>query len=326
MAYIPATGWIGSATPLSAATTLSARAAYVRRAERTTWSTYPSLSRETNARWTGHAPVSWVISRRSRIARWRLGRSDQPAQPHARGHGLAGGAEVRDDVAVERGQGRHRRHVVAELGVVVVLDHDRGRATGGGEEREPVCARHHRPERVLVGGRDVRRGAPAEVGHRLGGRYVADLPAAGPDRLGGGPVAGVLVRDRAGREGREHLVQAADRPGRHQDLVGLAGQAASAGEMAGELDAELRQPGRVVVRRREAWRPRRHARRGARRRGGGGRSTACRCRGAADRIRPGAAATGGAVGAVPRRPRRTSPSRAGSRASPRRRAGRRPAR
>ena len=79
---MPATGRIGSATPLSAATTRSARAAYVRRAERTTWSTYPSRSRETNARCTGHGAgvVGDLAAFEDRVGAGAGGATSQPSR------------------------------------------------------------------------------------------------------------------------------------------------------------------------------------------------------------------------------------------------------
>ena len=246
------------------------------------------------------------------------GRCDQPTEPHAGGDGLAGGAEVGDDLAVEGGERGHRCDVVAELRVVVVLDHDRTRAPRGGQQGQPIGAGHHRAERMLVGRRDVRRRAPAQLGHRLRGREVTNVPADGPDRFDGRPVAGVLVRHLAGRQGGQHLGEPAYRARRDQDLVGLTGQAAGAGEVPGKLDAEVRQSGGVVVRRGRG----RHrdvtpgpapgrAVPGVDPRRAGVEPDQSRCVGSRPRRR-------GDVVAVLRRPRRTSPSRAGSRASPRR--------
>ncbi len=160
---------------------------------------------------------------------------------------LAGRPEVGDDVAAQRGEGGHRRHVVAELRVVVVLDHQGARSPRRPEQGEPVGPGHHRPERMLVGGGDVRRGAAVEVGHGLRRREVADRSTAGPDRLGGRAVARVLVPDGARRKSGEDLGEPADGARRHQDLVGVAGEAPGAGEVTRQLYAKVPQAGRVVV-------------------------------------------------------------------------------
>ena len=220
-----------------------------------------------------------MISRRSRIARCSGRRCDQPAESHARRDGLAGGAEVGDHLAVEGGERGHRGDVVAELRVVVVLDDDRPGTARGVQQREPVGAGHHRPERVLVCRRDVRRRAPGEVGDRPRGREVAQLatdwlgsprsprgspgPRARPGRAGGRrstwvspPIVPVVTRISSGSLVRPRV---------------RARCPASSTRSSGS-------PARVVVRRGEGSPPRRHARPGARPRGAGGRSTACRCR------------------------------------------------
>jgi hypothetical protein len=63
-------------------------------------------------------------------------RANPTAEP---GEGLADGAEVDHPIWVESGQGANRSPVVAELGVVVVLDEDRTSVRCPAEELGAPC-------------------------------------------------------------------------------------------------------------------------------------------------------------------------------------------
>jgi hypothetical protein len=52
--------------------------------------------------------------------------NDHPTKPQSRGECLAGGSEIDHAVGIERLQGTDGRAVVTQLGVVVVLDDERG--------------------------------------------------------------------------------------------------------------------------------------------------------------------------------------------------------
>jgi hypothetical protein len=81
-------------------------------------------------------------------------RDHQPAEPQARGQALAGRAGVDDTIGRERLQGAHRLPVVAELPVVVVLDHHP--APPG---YVPATARMKRHTQRELVGRGQQRGA-----------------------------------------------------------------------------------------------------------------------------------------------------------------------
>ena len=77
-------------------------------------------------------------------------RHHQPAQPHRRRERLARRAGVDDALGVHALQRPHRRAVVAELGIVVVLDGQRGVPPQPVEQRPSPGAREHRARRILV--------------------------------------------------------------------------------------------------------------------------------------------------------------------------------
>jgi hypothetical protein len=143
-------------------------------------------------------------------------------------------------------------HVVAELAVVVVFQHERAGGPGPGEQVGPAAHRHPAAERELVGRRDVagpvaaaqvlRLDAVVVDGHRADDR--AGL-AQGEPGLG---VAGIFERDRlAGQPAGD-----GDRPERvadareQEDVLRVDGKTAGAAQVAGELIAQVerRLPGR----------------------------------------------------------------------------------
>ena len=141
---MPASGPAGAAYGASAAATRGARSAYTRRAERTTVSTYPSRSSARNARCTGHGAASWVSARRRLTASSRSGGGTSQPSRRLGATDFEAVPRYADPGAVQAGQGGHRGDVVAELRVVVVLEHERSRAARGVEQPEPVGGRHHR--------------------------------------------------------------------------------------------------------------------------------------------------------------------------------------
>ena len=256
----------------------------------------------------------------------QVGGGDEPAEPHARGHGLAGGAEVGDPVPVEGGERRHGRDVVAELRVVVVLDHHGAGAGGRVDQGEPGRTGHDRAERVLVGGRDVGGDRAGEVGRRARWPEGRGSPARRPgsprpppgSRGPRAPRRRAAGRPGAGSGRRSCRWSPGSRRGRRGDRGCARGGWRA--RHAGRADRpDRRTTGARAPRRRRA----RHA---ARPRGAVGRSTGCRCRAGGGPARAGWVARGGGGAGWPRRPRRRCRSRAAPRSSPRRRAGRRPAR
>ena len=100
-----------------------------------------------------------------RPARARLGlehrldqraREHEPRQPQPGRERLARGAGVDDVLGIEALERARGLAVVAELAVVVVLDHDRPALARPGHERRPAGGRERRAERELVGGGEQR--------------------------------------------------------------------------------------------------------------------------------------------------------------------------
>ena len=98
-----------------------------------------------------------------------------------------------------------------------------------------------------MGRGDVRRGDAGQVGHRRQRGQVADLAAEAAHRLDGGPVAGVLERDRTGRQHGEQVPEAVGRAAGDHHLVRVDTGAAGPAEPVGERGAQLGQSARVVV-------------------------------------------------------------------------------
>ena len=83
----------------------------------------------------------------------QLGRGDHPAEPQRGAEDLAHGAAVDDPLGIEALQRPDRRAVVAELGVVVVLDHQRAGRARPLEQPDPPVGRERGAGRVGVRGR-----------------------------------------------------------------------------------------------------------------------------------------------------------------------------
>ena len=96
----------------------------------------------------GRAGVGGQLLRRQRGR--EPGRGEDPAEPQRRRERLRRGAEVRDALGVEPLERRERAAVVAELGVVVVLDHEPVGRARPGEQRVAPLGPHHRAGRELV--------------------------------------------------------------------------------------------------------------------------------------------------------------------------------
>ena len=175
------------------------------------------------------------------------GRWHQPAQAQAGGDRLARGAQVGDALAVEAGQRGDRRHVVAELRVVVVLDEHRLGLAGRGQQRQPLGSRHRAPERVLVGRGDVRRRETTQVGPGRAGRQVDDPAPGGLDGGDGRAVAGVLHPHRPRCQRAQQVAQPVGGADRDPHVVGVDDEPPGAGQACRDLGAQLGQAPRVVV-------------------------------------------------------------------------------
>ncbi len=107
-------------------------------------------------------------------------RRHQPAHAQGRGEQLARGAQVRHHVRAERGQQRQRGHVVAQLAVVVVLDHQEALGRGPGRPAPPGAPRTAGP-RAGTGARACSTPRPA--------RSAARPPPARTSSTGAGTTA-----------------------------------------------------------------------------------------------------------------------------------------
>ena len=126
--------------------------------------------------------------------------NDEPAEPQARRQDLAGRAGVDDAVRAETLDRADRFAVVAELGVVVVLDDRPAAALGPGQERRPPLRREDAAGRVLVrGGHDdgIDIGGVEQVDAqpRLVDRDLDDLQPERPEVVAALPLGRVLDRD-----------------------------------------------------------------------------------------------------------------------------------
>ena len=95
-------------------------------------------------------------------------RQDEPAEPEPGREGLAGGPGVGDPVGIEALHRADRGAVVAVLGVVVVLEHQRAGSLRPGEHRGARLRGEHAAGRPLV-----RRGEDQDVGVEVGQRVDA---------------------------------------------------------------------------------------------------------------------------------------------------------
>ena len=207
----------------------------------------------------------------------QVGREHEPAEPEPRRQRLRGGAGVDHAAGLESLERADRSAVVAELAVVVVLDHDAVRRPHPVEQARAPGRDERHPEWMLPVGRqrDRRRRACA-VNQRV------DLGAVGVDRHrldrepGRGddpPVerhARVLHRDRRraarGERSRDEA-QALREPGRDDDLRRRDAEAARPREVRGQLLAQLDASARVAEAERAAGRRRERPPQGAQPRG-----------------------------------------------------------
>ena len=124
-------------------------------------------------------------------------RADQPAHPQRRRQRLAGRAHAHHPVGRQALDRAHRLPVVAELGVVVVLDDETVHSVRPLDQRVSSLGRQHHPGRRLVGRASPRRPAPAcgrapprrdrarrrgpaPPAYRCGGRSPRGRPGRGP--------------------------------------------------------------------------------------------------------------------------------------------------
>ena len=141
---------------------------------------------------------------------------DEPPETHAGCQRLARGPGVDDVLGRERLHGAHRLAVVAELAVVVVLDHDAAGALGPGDGGGAPLRGEQHAERELVGGRQQRRVGVAQLldrgAERVHGQR-ADVQPRGGDDLAVCPVAVRLDGHRPGAAGAQRAGTAAPAPG-----------------------------------------------------------------------------------------------------------------
>ena len=136
---------------------------------------------------------------------------DGPAQPQGRRQGLADGAEGDDLVGCQPLQRADRVTVVAELRVVVVLQHHRIVVASPGEQRVPALRREHDAGGPLVsrgdddGARSVAASAATSRPRSSTATGTTSLPDAGP-RPG-------LSRSRRDPRSRRHPVGVRAAPG-----------------------------------------------------------------------------------------------------------------
>ena len=179
----------------------------------------------------------------------------QPAQAQTRRQRLADRPRVGDQLGREALHGADGRAVVAVLGVVVVLQHDRAAAGGPLDQRRAPLRRQHHAERELVGRRGegrVRRErlehvhAQAVPVHRHG----HDLQPVRRELLAARRAGRVLDADPAaalGDQGAGQERHALSHPGGHDHPFRVAGHAAYAAEVAGEGQAQLGRAARIAV-------------------------------------------------------------------------------
>jgi hypothetical protein len=98
-------------------------------------------------------------------------RQEEPAEPQTGCERLAGRAGERDVVRVERLERADRLPVVAQLSVVIVLDHEAGGCTCPGDRGGATLGMQHRTQRELVRGRQENRSRVA-VAEQVGSRSL----------------------------------------------------------------------------------------------------------------------------------------------------------
>ena len=176
----------------------------------------------------------------------RVGQA-HPAQADARRQRLRRRPDVDDAAGVQPLDRPDRVAVVAELGVVVVLDDEPIRSVGPRDEVRATLRRHHRTRRELVG-RGHDDGGRAERVERVRPDTLAiDRHAdhAQPDRLRGGPAGRLgrsLERDLRRATGQEHPRDEVETLGEalgDDHPLGLDADAANPAEVATERSAKL---------------------------------------------------------------------------------------
>ena len=176
-------------------------------------------------------------------------RNHQPAEPQARGQALAGRAGVDDVIGRERLQRADRLPVVAELSVVVVLDHD---AAPRGHLPAAARMKGH-AQRELVRRGQQRGVSPAGLtddgAHRVNGHRPQAKALPGDD------VTVLLVtvglHGQGGRAGRTQRAaddgQSVAEPRADHDAPGIGGDAPRPGQVPRQRRPQLWEPARVRV-------------------------------------------------------------------------------
>lgn len=183
-------------------------------------------------------------------------RRDRPADPQPGRERLAHRAHQDDPIRLDALQAADGVAVVAELGVVVVLDHEPSGRAGPADEGRPAGRREHDPGRVLMGrgdqdglgrrrgeGRDVDAARVHGDGQELepGAAQQRQLPDAG--RVLDGEHA-VAVLGQQPEQDREAVRD----PVGHDDLVRRGVGRPDPAEIAGQLEPQRGHPARVRVR------------------------------------------------------------------------------
>ena len=174
---------------------------------------------------------------------------DQPAEPQAGGQALAGRPGVDDMIGRERLQCAHRLPVVAELPVVVVLDHHA--APVGDFPAAPRMERHAQRELVRRG--QQRRVGPGGLADD--GAHAVNRQRPQAEALPGGDVPVGLVTVGLHREGvragRTQRAADAGQPvgeaGADDDVRRIGGHSPRPGQVVSQGRPQLRDPARVGV-------------------------------------------------------------------------------
>ena len=174
-------------------------------------------------------------------------RAENPAEAQGRGQGLADRAEGEDVLGSEALDDADGLTVVAELGIVVILDDPAAVAAGPVDQSVSAVGGQHDARGPLMGGREK---------HSVGAATVQDVDIKAVvvdrnrDEVGAGPsgggnrgfvVAGIFDSDQAHTaidKGPQHQVQALGEPGAHDQPVGVGGGAAYPVQVAGEHGAQ----------------------------------------------------------------------------------------
>ena len=152
----------------------------------------------------------------------------------------------------ERLHGADGLAVVAELSVVVVLDHQSTGGEGPLDRSHAPRRRQRHPERELVGRRQQQRRRVITVDHRpvfIDGQRHRSEPSGGHDRTVL-PVAVGLDADCHRALRPQHVAQQREslgESGAHDDTVGGDTDTSGAGEVVGERPVQLRASARVGV-------------------------------------------------------------------------------